>query len=215
MRSTGVGGVVTWRRRQTESDGTRGWRRTRLGFLLVAAVGLAVPLTLTDAISGPADTVDALPESEITIDLFADDAQVYGGYAGVLRVGGDVHWRNRSGETRTVTSAHGLFDSGPIPDGGSYHASLPVPGTYTWMSEFGEGVLTVEADFDGSDDARALDHIPDVTPPASDPADIGLHPELAIELSRTIAIIGFTETATVQEARQALGSYMEIVSGFD
>jgi hypothetical protein len=191
-----------------------GTQRARRWLLLVAAACLAIPITLTDAISEPDGTVDAIATGQITIDLFADEALIVGGYAGLLAIGGDVHWRNRSGETRTVTSPDGLFDSGPIPDGGSFHASLPVPGTYEWSSEFGEGVITVEADFTGEDDGeRALDHVPDVAPPPRDPDDIGLHPDLLVDLSRTVAIIGFTETATVKEARQALGTSWDIVGG--
>jgi hypothetical protein len=174
---------------------------------------LAVPITLTGSVAEPDGVADALGASQITIDLFASEATIVGGYAGVLALGGDVHWRNRSGETRTVTSPIGVLDSGPIPDGGSFHASLPVPGIYVWTSEFGEGSIVVEADFTGEVGQRALDHIPDVAPPARDPNDIGLHPDLAVELSRTTAIIGFTDTATVQQARQALGSNWDIVGG--
>jgi len=180
--------------------------------LLTAALLLAIPLAITSTVVKPDGTADAIPTNAITIDLLDADYQVVG-YAGVLRQGGDVHWRNRSGRTMTVTSPTGIFDSGPIPDGGSFHASLPVPGTYEWSSDVGGETITVEADFDGEDDARALDHIPDIPRPPRDPDDIGLHPGLAVDLSRTIAVVGFTETATVKEARQALGSYWEIIGG--
>jgi hypothetical protein len=106
-------------------------RRVRSGVLVLAALGLAVPLALTGAIEQPDGTAEALPSIEITIDLLAAESQVIG-YAGVLRLNGDVHWRNRSGGVRTVTSPDGILDSDPIPDGGSFHASFPVPGTYTW-----------------------------------------------------------------------------------
>ncbi|MFT5433140.1 MAG: hypothetical protein ACI9OJ_003845, partial [Myxococcota bacterium] len=191
---------------------TGGGRPQRL-LLALAALLLAVPLVLVDALIEPGDAADAISVSDITIDLFADEAVVVGGTARVLRQEGRVHWRNRSGRILAVTSPNGLLDSGPIPDGGSFHASLPVAGTYDWVSDVGGGVIVVEAEFSGSSNDRVLDHIPDVAPPPRDPADIALHPELAVELSRSVAIVGFTETATVGEALQALGSSWEIVGG--
>jgi LPXTG-motif cell wall-anchored protein len=187
--------------------------RVKTALLVLTAVLMAVPIVVASSILEPDRPAEALPVTSITIDLLADEARVLGGYVGVLRQQGDVHWRNRSGTTLAVTSPDGLLDSGPIPDGGSFHASLPVAGTYVWESAVGGGEIVVEADFTGQPNDRALDHIPDVAPPARDPDDIALHPDLAVPLPRSLAIVGFTETATVLEAQQALGSAWEIIGG--
>ena len=176
--------------------------------MLLATGLVAVEHTLRETPSAEAFTV-----SSMVIDLRPDDFVITSNADRVLRVGADVRWRNRSGRTLQVTSTNGVLDSGPIPDGGSFWASLPVAGGYTWDSDVGGGTLLVGAEFEGSPAARALDSIPDVPPPPVDPSDISLHPTLRVELPRTRLIVGFTRTATVEQADAALGNDWVIVGG--
>jgi hypothetical protein len=169
---------------------------------------VAVEHSLRDAPS-----VEAFTVSTMVIDLRADNFVITSNADRVLRAGADVRWRNRSGRTLQVTSTNGVLDSGPIPDGGSFYASLPVAGGYTWDSDVGGATLLVGAEFEGSPPARALDSIPDVPPPPVHPSDISLHPTLRVELPRTRMIVGFTPTATVEQADAALGNDWVIVGG--
>lgn len=43
-----------------------------------------------------------------------------------------VKWTNKDGVAHTVTSTTGLFDSGTIPNGGTYTFTFATPGTYTY-----------------------------------------------------------------------------------
>ena len=168
-------------------------RALRIVLIVLLAIPL-VPVNLAGLIvDGPdalTDTAAALTTNRLTIDLYADRVSVAGGSGGeLLHPKGDVLWRNRSGDSLTVTSPSGLLDSGPIPDGGSFHASLPLPGEYVWESDVGAGAITVVGDLVGGPTERALDGIPDLPPPAPNPADISLHPDLAVELPRSLAVI--------------------------
>jgi protocatechuate 3,4-dioxygenase beta subunit len=180
---------------------------------VLASVLLATGLVAVEHTIREAPNAEAFTVSSMVIDLRADDFAITSNADRVLRAGADVRWRNRSGRTLQITSANGVLDSGSIPDGGSFYASLPVPGGYTWDSDVGGGTLLVGADFEGSPAALALDSIPDVTPPPVDPSDISLHPTLRIELPRNRLIVGFTPTATVEEAEAALGNDWVIVGG--
>lgn len=167
-----------------------------------------VPLSLTVT----ATTAEARDVFRLTIDLFDSRVEVLGGAGQILQGKGDVTWRNRSGRTLSVTSSTGVLDSGPIPDGGSFHASLPVAGLYDWESEVGSGVVQVSAPIGGQPDDRALDGIPDLLPPSRDPQDFSTHPDLLVEASRSVAIVGLSPSATVREAQQALRDW-SIVGG--
>ena len=186
----------------------------RCGRLLVAVAllaGLLVVVTTSPSSTGePALAADR----ELTIRLLADQVSTTGATTN-LRLGADVIWENRSGRTMAITSPTGALDSGDIPDGGSYRASLLVPGRYEWSSDVGGGELVVIADFTGNGADRALDHIPLVVPPPIDPADVALNPTLALELPRSTIIVGFSDTASVAEARAAIGtrSNWEMVGG--
>ena len=186
----------------------RSLRLTLVAVLLATAV-----LTVDTALPRSEPAADALTVSSMVIELRADRTIVISNAGRILRPGADVRWQNRSGRTLEVTSPTGTLDSGPIPDGGSYYASLPVAGGYVWQTEVGSGVIPVAAELDGSPDARALDSIPDVPPPPVDPVDVSLHPTLRVELPRSRAIVGFSETATVAQAEAALGNNWEIVGG--
>ncbi len=187
--------------------------RDRAIRLLLASALLATALVAVEHALRETPSADAFTVSSMVIELRADDFVTTSNAGRVLGPGADVRWRNRSGRTLQVTSPTGVLDSGPIPDGGSFYASLPTPGGYTWDSDVGGGSLLVGADFEGSPTARALDSIPDVPPPPVDPSDISLHPTLRVELPRTRLIVGFTPTATVEQAEAALGNDWVIVGG--
>ncbi len=57
--------------------------------------------------------------------------------------------------------------------------------------------------FGNSTSVAVNDSIPDVPLPRPDLTDIALHPDLLTELPRSTAVVGFTDTATVREARDA------------
>lgn len=184
---------------------------------LALAVLLAVPLVPVDlvglAVNGP-DGAQQRAEAaafSITITLGPDDWTSSSPL--VLEPDGDVTWRNRSGRTLAVTSPDGLLDSGPIPDGGSYVASIPSAGTYEWSTDVGSGAVLIGAQLDGAGTDNALASIPELTPPPRDPDDIGVHPDLVVPLSRSTAIVGFSATATVSQATSALGTDWVIVGG--
>lgn len=181
--------------------------------LVLAAVLLATGLVAVEHTLREAPNAEAFTVSSMVIDLRADDFVISSNADRVLRAGADVRWRNRSGRTLQITSTNGVLDSGPIPDGGSFYASLPMPGGYTWDSEVGGGTLLVAAEFEGSPASLARDSIPDVPPPPVDRMDISLHPTLRIELPRTRLIVGFSPTATVEQAEAALGNDWVIVGG--
>lgn len=180
-------------------------------FVLLCSLlaALLVPITLV----ATEEAAEAQTTHRLTIDLNADEVKVIGDATKPLSIKGDVTWRNRSGRTLSVTSPDDLLDSGPIPDGGSFHASLPVAGRFQWETEVGSGSLQVAGELAGQPGDRALDGIPDLAPPPRDPDDVALHPDLVVRASRSTAIVGFTQSATVQEAQQALGHYWEIVGG--
>lgn len=196
---------------------SRARRHRGVAIGLVAAL-LAVLMVPIDVVGlavrgsdGATPTAEAATTHRLTITLNQDDWSSSG--TQTLSSKGDVIWRNRSGRTLSITSPTGVLDSGPIPDGGSFVASLPVPGAYAWESEVGGGSVTVATELSGGNTARALDGIPDVPPPARDADDVALHPDLAVRAPRSTAIVGFAPDATVAQANSALGFSWEIVGG--
>lgn len=115
-----------------------------------------------------------------------------------------VSWTNRSGQTLHITDDLGLLDSGPVPDDGTFHAAIPIPGSYTWSSEVGGGTVVVTAPFDGAGTDLALDSLPRIAFPSRPANDVAVHPDLLVEASRTRAVVRFSSTATVAQAAEAL-----------
>ena len=192
----------------------RGGRRPAV--LMLAAL-LAVPLVPIDlvglAVTGPdgAQQRAEAAAASITVTLGSDDWT--SSEPLILDPGGDVTWRNRSGRTLAITSPDGLLDSGPIPDGGSFVASLPENGSYPWDSDVGGAAIVVGGVLEGDPASPALDAIPNQIDLDLDPADIALHPELVLDLPRSVAIIGFTPAATVADANALLGSEWVVAAG--
>ena len=56
--------------------------------------------------------------------------------------GESVHWTNESGETQSVTSDGGLFDSGDLAPGAGFSMALAIPAFHTYQS-------TTNPDFTG------------------------------------------------------------------
>ena len=177
--------------------------------VLLAATALLSVLVAVAPVPGLTQVAEA---ADTVIELRATDVRIA---TGSVRInpGRDVQWRNRSGRTLAVTSPDGVLDSGPIPDGGSFYASLPVPRSYPWETEVGGGTLYTTAEFLGAPGDLANESIPDVVPPPVPASDITLHPTLRIELPRNRMLVGFTDDATVAQAEAALGNDWVIVGG--
>ncbi len=184
-------------------------RRRRVSVLVALGLLVGVLAAVSPLPTGPVPTAQAastiieLQETSVRRAL-GDDR---------IQPGEQIQWRNRSGRTMAVTSPDGVLDSGPIPDGGSFYASLPVARSYAWETEVGSGLFYSTTGFDGADWALANDSIPDLPPPPVDPADVALHPDLRIEVPRNRLIVGFTDDATVEQAKDALRNEWVIIGG--
>ncbi len=198
-----------------DSSLTRRSRRRPL--LVVLAALLAVPLVPIDvvglAVTGPggAQQRAEAASSSLTITLGSDDWTSPDPL--VLEPGGDVTWRNRSGRTLAITSPDGLLDSGPIPDGGSFVASLPENGSYAWDSDVGGAAIVVGGALEGDPGSPALDAIPDLLYPPVSEDDLALHPDVVLDLPQSLALVGFSPAATVAQANAALGPSWVVVGG--
>ena len=125
--------------------------------------------------------------------------------AAVALVGQSVVWHNESPSAVALTSDSGVIDSGPIPPGGAYAATFPGAGILDYQTDSGhQGKVIVGDTIPGAVDSLVLGNLPDLGFPLLDPADAGIHPELAIEASRTRILLGFTPTTTVGEANAVL-----------
>jgi plastocyanin len=54
--------------------------------------------------------------------------------------GTKVTWSNKDGVTHTVTSDNNLFDSGNIPNGGTYSFTFTATGTYSYHCKIHSGM---------------------------------------------------------------------------
>ncbi|MHB8516107.1 MAG: S8 family serine peptidase, partial [Dehalococcoidia bacterium] len=122
--------------------------------------------------------------------------------------GQGVHWTNRSSVVQTVTADSGLFDSGDLQPGAGFSIALSVPGTHTYFSAKAAALRgTLQGAVSGlagpaGDPANA--HIPRVGLPPVDPANISVHPRLAVRASRTKILLGFMPQTTVAQANALL-----------
>jgi uncharacterized protein YkwD/plastocyanin len=124
--------------------------------------------------------------------------------------GQTVHWTNESGAPRSVTADNALFDSGPIPPGGGFSMTLDVAATHAYSSSgdpgFAGSVQVVLEELPGPPAEPVDGHIFDIPFPPEDPADVSVHPDMGIEVSRTAILLGFEPGATVAEANAALAA---------
>ncbi len=187
-------------------------RRTRTRTALALTLSLGVVLGVLVAVAPVPGGVGVVEAADTVIELRSTDVRIALG-SERINPGRDVQWRNRSGRTLAVTSSDGVLDSGPIPDGGSFYASFPVPRAYPWETEVGGGTIYTTAEFVGAPGDLANESIPDLVPPPVPPSEISLHPTLRIELPRNRMLVGFTDDATVEQADDALGTDWVIVGG--
>src|SRR5690606_34842736 len=105
-----------------------------------------------------------------------------------------------------VTSADGVLDSGPIPDGGSFRILLDTIGYYEWESAVGGGAIQVAGELGWTPDERARDAIPDLAFPPRPEGDVEVHPELGIAASKSRALVTFSPDASYHQVNAELRS---------
>jgi len=66
----------------------------------------------------------------------ANNGQFYAPTIYNVTVGATVTWVNHDGSTHSVTEDNGLFDSGPIPPGGSFSYTFTQAGTYQYACSY-------------------------------------------------------------------------------
>ncbi len=181
-----------------------GWlvaaRRVRPVAACLIAVALVAVLVSVGRASRP--VLNAAP-ADLTIDI--TDVGFVPASVTVLP-GQGVHWTNRSSVVQTVNADSGLFDSGELQPGAGFSIALSVQGAHTYSSVTAlTGTLQgAVAGLGGPDGDLANDHIPDIGLPPVDPADISVHPSLAVLASRTKILLGFTPETTVAQANALL-----------
>ncbi|MTV24612.1 S8 family serine peptidase [Nitriliruptoraceae bacterium ZYF776] len=171
--------------------------RWRAGVARLLLLGLFATLLVPLTSVRPAEAA----AFSLTIVVDADGPSLT---TGVLRSGGTVVWQNRSGDDLEVTGAHRLIDSGPIPDGGSFHVTVDQPGTYPWETALGGGSFQVELRLTGSNDSPVNLNLPHVPFPDRPEGDLAVHPTLALPTSKSRAVVRWADSTTVQEARSSL-----------
>src|SRR5882762_1635258 len=122
--------------------------------------------------------------------------------------GQTVHWTNSTTAAETVTSADGLFDSGPIPPGGGFSMALAAAGTHTYGSANDsvlQGTIIVSGltGLSGAATDLARAHVPDQAFPAPAEADISQHPIFGNMVSRTRILVTVAPAATVGQVNTA------------
>ncbi|MEX1253326.1 MAG: flexitail domain-containing putative surface protein [Dehalococcoidia bacterium] len=131
--------------------------------------------------------------------------------------GQSILFTNVSGQPQTVTAESGLFDSGSLATGAGFSLALSIPGPHLYHSSsnpaFKGTILLARAGLEGPNADLAIDHIPDVAFPPQGEDEVDIHPRLATLTSRTDIIVGFTSTATVGDANDALADAGVIVVG--
>jgi len=102
-----------------------------LGGITIGFIAAPVELRLAQA--------NPLAAGNITIVQGAgnsNNGQFYSPSSYNLRVGTTVTWLNHDSTTHTVTEDNGLFDSGPIPPGGSFSYTFTKEGTYQYACTY-------------------------------------------------------------------------------
>lgn len=185
--------------------------RTRRGPRTAVTVVLALVLGLLAPLAGVQPRAEAgLSNPQITL---GPDGIDRGEAWEVVRRDTDYVWANESGGPLELTSPNGVLDSGVIPDGGAFVASLDHPGTYIWQTEVASGVVVVESELPATDEL-AVDVIPDLAFPPRPEGDVITHPDTTAPVSGSRLLVGFTDTATAEEARSALaGARVGMIGG--
>lgn len=86
---------------------------------------------------GFADAADTVA-SPVVVTI---DGSAFSPEAAIIKVGGEVVWRNKDAAVHTVTANDGSFDSGALPQGGEFKKQFPSAGIFkyacdnhAWMS---------------------------------------------------------------------------------
>ena len=112
-----------WRRLLGANAGSRPGRRRR-GLATLGLLGLLlVPL----AAIGPAPVAMAAGDPTVTIANFAFQPATL-----TVTAGDTVTWNNTDAVSHTSTSDTGVWDSKPIPSGGTFSFRFDTPGTFTY-----------------------------------------------------------------------------------
>src|SRR3954453_10387588 len=145
-------------------------RMTRLCALIVASLlmsgaSIASQAQPAHAAAGPRPMP---PPAEVTIADSGFQPDVV-----AVAAGQSVVFKSTSAAEQSVTEATGLFDSGPIPPGGAFTVSVPVPGAYALQSNGNQatGTLTVGLlDLPGPATDNVNRTVPDMFGAATGPA---------------------------------------------
>jgi len=134
-----------------------------------------------------------------------------------IGAGDSVHWTNQSTQAQSVTANDGLFDSGPIPPGAGFSMAIAVPGDHRYHSTTNPAVSgvvrLVVMGLVGSAGDLANNRVPNQPFPHDDPADMSMHPRLAVLTSRTHILVTLSASATVAQANAALAAANVAVLG--
>jgi LPXTG-motif cell wall-anchored protein len=183
--------------------------------LVVASTGLfALPVAAEPASPGPVAPTAAVRPVPAAVHVSITDA----GYVpptSTVAMNQTVVFSNDATTPQSVTAGDATFDSGPIPVGGAYAIALGAPGTFSFSSPTNAAltgqIVVGLLDLPGDPTAPVHGTLPVIKiPPVLDFDD---HPTLGIRASRTRAMVGFGDTATISEANDALAQANVTVIG--
>jgi plastocyanin len=98
--------------------------------------GIALVLGLVVAVASVGIVLAAEAEAEVAIVQPSDEmAWRYEPTRLTVSAGTTVTWTNQGSASVTVTSADGLFDSGPIGPGASFSVTFDTPGTFRYFCD--------------------------------------------------------------------------------
>jgi plastocyanin len=97
------------------------------GLFIVVTISLML-LGVSCGLSDAADAVDSTVV--VTIDGSAFSPEV-----AVVKVGGEVVWKNKDAAPHTITADDGSFDSGTLGQGGEYRKKFTSPGTIKYSCD--------------------------------------------------------------------------------
>ena len=112
-------------------------------FLVLLAIGFILGGATIGFIAAPVELRLAQANPVVTGDISivegagnSDNGQFYTPSSYNVTVGTTVSWVNHDSTTHTVTENNGLFDSGPIPPGGSFSYTFTQAGTYQYACSY-------------------------------------------------------------------------------
>lgn len=171
---------------------------------LVALMALSIVVGTLVPLPAPAQATHL--QQPGTVEIIVTDAgpSPRVAYAGP---GQTVTWSNESSGPSSIVERSGLFDSGAVPSGGAFSATLTAIGAYEYTDPAAgyRGVVYIGlSGIDADPAALAAASIPDIPFADEFESDVDLHPDVGMFTSRTRIITAFDDSATVSEVNAAI-----------